>query len=205
MKSILIALALSTFASSVSNAQMFNKKTDQRAGETDYVVVPEDLKVKIPEIKKKTRVSINPYRYDASKTTYYVYKTFEQAKEIEVFFFSSNEYKMVFCGDAVADPIKVEIYDKPKNFVDRTLLFSKDGVAAGEFELTSTELLNKLRELKIEGGMTEAEANTLKLKKVFVNYIIPSKDKQVDKGDQGQTVITKTKGAVIMAMGYKNI
>ena len=210
MKLKLIALTLGgvlVYGSGVS--QLFNKK--DRTGQTEYETT--DISEQIPNLKKEAREKISPYRYDGSKTSYYIYKTFEQRKEVEVFFFSSNEYKMAFNGGAITDAIGVEIYDKPKNYGNRTRLFHKTGFGASSFEVTSTELLNALVKAKtmasgdgeVEGEMSEAQAKKLILKKVYINYILPAKEKEVRTGEDGQTIIVRTKGAVIMTMGYKNI
>ena len=102
MKTKLFTIAFVAFlAGGTASAQVLNKKSNQRAGQTDYKIIPDSLNVMISGIKKETRKNLEPYRYDASKTSYYVYKTFDQSKEVEVFYFSSNEYKMAFNGEAV--------------------------------------------------------------------------------------------------------
>ncbi len=205
MKKKLIAITLGFAISGIGISQVFNKKSDQNAGQTIYKIVPEDLSEQIPAKKKETKESLKPYRYDASKVSYFIYKTFEQRKEVEVFFFSSNEYKLAFNPGSIADAIEVKIYDKPNNYQNRTELWSKSGVTGGIFDVSSTTLLDNLKAKKIEGGMTTEQAEALILKKVYINYMIPAKEKDISKGEKGEKVITRTKGAMILSMGYKNV
>ncbi len=205
MKKKLIAITLGIAVSGIAISQVFNKKSDQNAGQTIYKIIPEDLSEQIPVKKKEAKESLKPYRYDASKVSYFIYKTFEQRKEVEVFFFSSNEYKLAFNPGSIADAIDVKIYDKPNNYQNRTELYSKNGVSGGIFDVSSTTLLDNLKAKKIEAGMTEDQANTLILKKVYINYMIPAKEKDISKGEKGEKIVTRTKGAMILSMGYKNV
>jgi hypothetical protein len=207
MKKKLTAITLVFAVSGIATSQMFNKKSDQRAGETVYKITPEDLSDQIPTKKKEAKESLKPYRYDASKVSYFIYKTFEQRKEVEVFFFSNNEYKLAFNPGSVAEAIEVKIYDKPNNYRDRTELWSKSGVSGGIFDVTSTTLLNNLidKKVKVDSSMTQSEAENLILKKVYINYLIPAKEKDITAGEKGEKVITRTKGAMILSMGYKNV
>ena len=204
MRSRVAVLAvMSTLAIGTLYAQVFNKKTERRAGETDYEIT--DVSDQVPELKKQARTSLTPFRYDASKVTYFVYKTFQQRKEVEVFFFNGNDYQIAFNPGAVDNALELEIWDKPQTYANKTLLYKKSGVKGGIFPVQSTELRQALIDKKVEAGMPAQEAEKLQLKKVYVNYIIPAKAKETKTGDEGQTVVVRTKGAMVMAMGYKNV
>src|SRR5690606_2721473 len=85
-------------------------------------------------------------------------------------------------------------------------LAEQENASGGMFEFTSTELLENLKERKIlDDGMSKMEADDLELKKVYINYYIPSKPKETKEGEKGETIIMKTKAAMLMIVGYKNI
>ena len=202
MKTKFFALALLTgMFATISYAQVLNKR--EKKGQESTI---NEIKEQVPPMKTEARASLDPYRYDASKVTYFLYKPFTQRKEVEIYFFNSAEYKIAFQPGLVKDPIKVQVFDRPKDYKNRTLLFEKNGVSGGIFHTTSSELLANLKSKKIEGGMAEAEAAILRLKKVYIDYIIPTKEKEVTVDPKTkQETIVRTKGAMIISMGYDNL
>lgn len=176
----------------VATAQILNKKPAEAPEEIDISEL-------VRECKKKATLALDPYRYDASKITYFLYKPFNQVKEVEVFFFNNAEYRLSFNSEAVADPaIAVEIFDKPQGTPGRILLFKKEGVKGGEFLTTSTDLKNEL--IKAVGK------EDVYLKKVYIDYVIPSKKKETHQNERtGEVSTIRTKGAMVLALGYKNV
>jgi len=173
----------------------------------DYEDGEDDLATLITEYKKEARRALDPYRYDNSRVTYFVYKAFEQRLEIEMRLFRPSEYRFSFNGKAVDDAIKLEIYDKPRNYKYRTRLYERESISGDEFTFESGRMEQKYRSSKIADGMSEEDAKTVRLKKVYINYIIPSKEREeviIDEKTQEKAFI-KYRGAMIVAMGYKNI
>ncbi len=203
-KSIIFALSL-LVASGISVAQVLNK--NKKSKETIYKTVPEDIAQNLPQVKSETKKEMEPFRYEGSKVTYFIYKTFEQRKEVELFFFSNNEYRVIFNSKLIDgdDPIKITIYDQPRNIAGRHVLYSetlsKDG---SNKTITSTELLETLKSKLPE---VDEFGNPIKvaLQKVYIDYVIPSKEQQIEEGEKGERVVIRTKGAIVMAMGYNNV
>lgn len=182
-------------------AQLLNKRTPDTETET------QDLSEIVSKLKADAKLKLEPFRYDGSKVTYFLYKPYLQRKEVEVYFFNDTEYKLAFNSNAVEGdgPLEVAIYDRPHDNKYRTKLFEKKGVTQSEFDVTSTQLLNALKEAKVAKGMSEAEANDIRLKKVYIDYIIPSKPREIITDEKGNKTIVRTKAAMVMAMGYSNI
>jgi hypothetical protein len=190
MKKLIFSSVTIVLLGTLVTAQVLNKKPAE-APEA------EDITALVLQYKKEATQSLEPYRYDNSKITYFLYKPFEQIKEVEVFFFNTSEYRISFNSKAVKDPIVVEIYDKPIDAPNRTLLYKKDGVQGGLFQCTSKELKDKL---------VEALGKELQLKKVYIDYRIPAKAKETTTDERtGEEFTTRHKAAMVLAMGYSNL
>ncbi len=193
MKRSIIYITAFLLFSGVVTAQLLNKKADE-APES------EDISAIVSEAKKEATLKLQPYRYDAAKVTYFIYKPFDQIKEIEVVFFNSVDYRLAFNSKAVqSDGISVKIYDKPQTVKERNLLFEKPGVKAGNnFEVTSSELTATL--------VSTLGKPELKLKKVYIDYVVPAQKREVHKDERtGEETTIRTKAAMVLSMGYQNI
>lgn len=209
MKNFKALFVLLLLTVTIAVGQVFNKKPE--------VEEKPDMRELVRQYKKEAKQKLEPYRYDASKITYFLYKPYEQSKEIEVFFFNNAEYKLSFNSKAVKDPITIKVYDRAKNQQNRILLYSKENVAKSEFGVTSKDLNKKLKEKVIarkdaqsEDGLSEEEkaafTSKIHLKKVYIDYIIPSKPREKKQNPEtGEMETIRTKGAMVVAMGYSNI
>ena len=104
------------------------------------------------------------------------------------------------------DGIKIEIYDKPKKYNSRTLLYEKENVSGSEFTVETTEMVEKLIASKREKGISEEILNHLRIKKLYIDYIIPATEREIEVDEEsGVEYKVVTKGAVILAVGYNNL
>lgn len=104
----------------------------------------------LSEYRKLCRNALKPYRYDGSKTTHFSYKQYNYAKEVEIGTVQNSEYRLSFNSNGIRyDKIKVQIYDKSKNYKSRMLLYEKDGVGQNEFTVETGPMLEKLKENKL--------------------------------------------------------
>jgi hypothetical protein len=189
MNRILIS-SIAVMAVTLVTAQALQKKTAQKPEE-------EDLAAKVPEWKKAATEALAPYRYDASKVTYFTYQPYEQTKEVEVFFFNNTDYKISFNCNGVKEAIGVEIFDKPEGSPDRVSLYKTDAAPGKSFHCTSSELNKKA---------SSDSGKPVNLKKAFISYKIPSKAREVFKDERsGQESVIRTRGAMVLAMGYSNV
>ena len=53
------------------------------------------------------------------------------------------------------DVITIKIYDKPKKYNKRTLLYEKENVTGSEFTLETNEMIDKFKQAKREQGYEE--------------------------------------------------
>ncbi len=103
----------------------------------------------LSEYRKLCRNALKPYRYDGSKTTHFSYKDYNYSKEVEIGTIQNSEYRLSFNSNGIRyDKIKVEIYDKSKNYKSRMLLYEKDGVGQNEFTVETGPMLEQLKEKK---------------------------------------------------------
>lgn len=185
----IIISTLSILAVSLVTAQVLQKKPSEKPQE-------EDLAAQVTVYKKEATKALEPYRYDASKVTYFTFQPYEQTKEVEIFFFNKTEYRLAFNSKGIKENIVVEIYDRAEGQPDRTLLFKKEAAPGGEFTCTSTELTKKFE----EGGKKG------ELKRAFISYRIPSKVKETFKDERsGEESVIRKRGAMVLAMGYSNV
>lgn len=204
MKKILYLIPL-LFIGLLAYPQLFggkNKLKEKEPPPPAEIVDPSD---KLPDMKAESKRSLEPYRYDGAKTTYFLYKPYQQRREIEIFFLGETDYKVVFNGGALDGAIGVEIYDRPFKNPGKTLIYKNENVGSGLTNVTHETLIGELRKKKMEGGMSEAEAELIKLKKAYINYIIPNKSDETKTNEKGEEISVKTKGIVLLTMGYLNI
>jgi hypothetical protein len=202
-------LLLSVFClSTVANAQLIGKKKTQTEIDTDGKIAFDNG---VQEARETARLKLKPYKYDATKSTYYSYKSYTYAKEVEVITLEKTDYKLCFNGSMVKqDKISIEIYDKPKGGKGRILLYSKENVGGDEFEVSLDDLNEIFRTKKAE--TTSLDPNLIakmRLKKVYINYIIPAVDRELetvtdDYGNEQKTTVIHY-SAMVLAVGYLNL
>ena len=161
----------------------------------------------LSEYRKLCRNALKPYRYDGAKTTHFSYKDYNYRKEVEIGTVQDSEYRLSFNSNGIKyDKIKVEIYDKPSKFKARVLLYEKDGIGGNEFTVETGPMLDKLKEVKREKGVEEEIIERMRLKKLYISYVIPAIDREIEVDPEtGNEVKVVTKGAIVLAIGYSNI
>ena len=163
--------------------------------------------IQLKEYRKNCRNALKPFRYDGSATTHFSYKEYDYSKEIEIAIFQDEVYRLSFNSMGIKnDGIKIKIYDKPKKYNSRTLLYEKDNVTGSEFTVETTEMVEKLIASKREKGISEEILNHLRIKKLYIDYIIPATEREIEVDEEsGVEYKVVTKGAVILAVGYNNL
>ena len=161
----------------------------------------------LKEYRKNCRNALKPFRYDGSLTTHFSYKEFTYAKEIEIATIQNEIYRLSFNAMGILnDGINIKIYDKPKKYNNRTLLYEKDNVSGNEFTIETNDMIDKFKQAKREQGYEENVVSHLRLKKLFIDYIIPATDRVFEINEEdGSEVKVITKGAIILAVGYNNL
>ena len=161
----------------------------------------------LTEYRKLCRNALKPYRYDGSKTTHFSYKQYNYFKEVEIGTVQNSEYRLSFNSNGIRhDQIKVQIYDKSSKYKSRVLLYEKDGVGQNEFTVETGPMIDKLKEVKREKGVEEEIIARMRLKKLYINYIIPAIDREIEVDPEtGDEVRIVTKGAIVLAIGYSNL
>ena len=149
-----------------------------------------EFKDSIKKNKAEAKESIKPYLYDGYKTTFFNYKTYKQAKEVEIYLFNNTEYRLAFNGKSCPEDIVVKIYDESKNSANRTLLKEIQDLK-GQNIVVQTEDLDE--------AYKAASQTSSKLKRVFVEYEIPA----TPNANNANPTIGH-RGAVVLVMGYKN-
>ena len=105
--------------------------------------------IQLKDFRKNCRVALRPFRYDGSLTTHFTYKEFDYSKEVEIATIQNENYRLSFNSMAVLnEPIGIKIYDKPKKYRDRVLLYETTDVASNEFTIETKEMIEKLKEAK---------------------------------------------------------
>ena len=163
--------------------------------------------LQLKEYRKNCRNALKPFRYDGSLTTHFSYKDYTYIKEIEIATIQNEIYRLSFNAMGIMDDgITIKIYDKPKKYNKRTLLYEKENVTGSEFTLETNEMIDKFKQAKREQGYEEKVVTHLRLKKLFIDYIIPAKERVFETNDEdGTETKVITKGAVILAVGYNNL
>ncbi|MFN3917715.1 MAG: hypothetical protein ACK4K0_08225 [Flavobacteriales bacterium] len=169
-------------------------------------VSPEESQQEMLEtLRKDARAALKPYRYDASKTTIFSYKQFDYVKEVEIALSNSAEYIFSVNANGVQhDKITLLVYDKPEGAKGRVLLYEKKNVGGNNFTFKSDELLEKMKEDRKAKGVDQTVIDRMYLKNVYVDFVIPAVEKEVEADKKGEVVVVK-KGAVVIAVGYDNI
>ena len=173
----------------------------------DELTPYQEYLIELKEYRRNCRNALKPFRYDGSLTTHYYYKEYTYAKEIEIATIQKEEYRLSFNAMGVKnDGITIRIYDKAKRFNSRVLLYEKENVANTEFTIETSPLLEKLKEAKREDKVEEEIIKHLRLKKIYVDYIIPATDRIIEMDQEtGVEYKVVTKGAIILAVGYDNL
>ena len=173
----------------------------------DELTPYQEYLIELKEYRRNCRNALKPFRYDGSLTTHYSYKEYTYAKEIEIATIQKEEYRLSFNAMGVKnDGITIRIYDKAKRFNSRVLLYEKENVANTEFTIETSPLLEKLKEAKREDKVEEEIIKHLRLKKLYVDYIIPATDRIIEMDQEtGIEYKVVTKGAIILAVGYDNL
>ena len=176
----------------------------QNRNETDPYL---EFLTELSAYRKVCRNALKPYRYDGSKTTHFSYKEYNYRKEVEIGTVQNSEYRLSFNSNGIKyDQIKVEIYDKPSKYNSRVLLYEKDGVGGNEFTVETASMIEKLKEVKREKGVDEEIVLRMRLKKLYISYIIPAIDREIEiDPETGNEIKVITKGAIVLAIGYSNI
>ena len=147
---------------------------------------------------------LKTFRYDGSLTTHFSYKEYI-CKRVEIATIQKEEYRLSFNAMGVKnDGITIRIYDKAKRFTSRTLLYEKENVSNTEFTVETTPLVDKLKEAKREDGVEENIIAHLRLKKLYIDYIIPATEEYRNGSRNWVEYKVVTKGAIILAVGYDN-
>lgn len=144
------------------------------------------FRAEISDNKDAAKKELGSYKYDGAKVTYFNYKKYDQVKEVEVYLFNNTNYKLSFNGNSIPGDAKVEIYNNSKIEEDRVLLAEIENLSGKEVQLNSDDL-NKSFKKKFP--------NAARLKRVYVNYVIPSSKSDKKTSDD--------RGAAILVLGYK--
>lgn len=75
-------------------------------------------------VKKKCKNDLKPFHYYAFKITKITFSASSQFKEVEVPLFHDAEYRFVFNTEGLHQNVKIEIYDKPASYENRTKIYS---------------------------------------------------------------------------------
>lgn len=207
LKLIPLSVIMLCFVSSM-NAQLIGKKGGDIEIETDG---KEAFDKGVQEAREAARQKLKPYKYDGTKSTYFSYKPYTYAKELEVITIEKTDYKFCFNGAMVtADKIKLEIYDKPSTANGRILLYEKEGVGGDEFEVSLDKMNEVFRAEKSKTSSVDPSIiDKMRLKKVYVNYIIPAVDRELESyedevGNTKKTTVIQY-SAMVLAIGYVNL
>ncbi len=111
-----------------------------------------------PRGLKKAKSELAPFVYDGSKRDVLAYEKKENFYEIEVPLFIGEKYRFIFNTDQLPEPVRIEIYNKPKGKKRRELLFSNE-----ETEATKNGLL-----------IYEPERS----RNMYVNYTVPASEEE---------------------------
>lgn len=174
--------------------------------------------IQLKDFRKNCRMALRPFRYDGSLTTHFTYKEFDYSKEVEIATIQNENYRLSFNSMGIShEPISIKIYDKPKKFINRVLLYETTDVASNEFTTETKEMIENLKKAKSEElakkvDISESERSyqqkiidNIRLKKLFINYIIPYSERGYKIDEEGNESRVLTKGSIILAVGYNNL
>ena len=174
--------------------------------------------IQLKDFRKSCRIALRPFRYDGSLTTHFSYKEFDYAKEVEIATIQNENYRLSFNSMGVLhDPISIKIYDKPKKYTNKVLLYETTDVANSEFTTETKEMIEKLKEAKSKELAEKTDLSddqrsyqqkiieNIRLKKLFINYIIPYSERGYKIDEEGNESRVISKGSIILAVGYNNL
>ena len=192
-------------------SQKKDKKSEETTPYQEYLIL-------LREYRKSCRTALKPFRYDGALTTHFSYKDYDYSKEVEIATIQNQTYRLSFNANGIiGEGIKIKIFDKPKKFRSRTLLYEKENVTASEFIVETDIMIEELKKAK----NIELESNTelsdeertyqksiiekLRVKKLYIDYIIPASERVFEEDEEGNEKRVITKAAIILAIGYSNI
>lgn len=201
---------LSVFMLSTASAQLIGKKKggDQTPIDTDGKMA---FDKGVQDARETARLKLKPYKYDATKSTVFSYKSYKYAKEVEVITIEKTDYRLCFNGSMVKDDkIGIEIYSKSRDAKGTILLYSKENVGGDEFDVSLDDLNEVFRtKMKETTSVDPNLIDKMRLKKIFISYIIPAKDRETETYDDGYGKEMKTTviqySAMVLAVGYLNL
>lgn len=206
MKKIKYILLITTgiLFTGVISAQLIGGKKGSKDVELDEKA---QFDAGVQEGRVAARANLKPFKYDGTKSTYFNYKTFTHAKEVEILTVQNTNYKFCFNGNMIkGENITIEIYDKPMGANGRTLVYSKSDIGSGDFEVTMDEMNDTFRSKKSEVIKDEKLLSQMRLKKVYINYIIPASDREfetVETYEGTKEITTIQYSAIVLAVGYE--
>ena len=185
----------------------------------EVVLTPyQERLIQLKDYRKNCRIALRPFRYDGSLTTHFTYKEFDYAKEVEIATIQNENYRLSFNSMGIFnEPIIIKIYDKPKKYKNRVLLYEINDVANNEFTTETNEMIEKLKEAKTaelakktdvsdqERTYQQKIIENIRLKKLYINYIIPYTETGYKIDEEGIESRVLTKGSIILAVGYNNL
>lgn len=202
-----ILILLAVFMTSNFQAQLIGGKKKSESADAELAAEAAFDKG-IQQARIDARKRLKPYKYDGTKSTKYYYKTYTYAQEVTVLTIEKTDYKFCFDGNMIKDEnIAVEIYDKPMTGKGRILLHKEENVGPGEFEVSLEEMNEVFRTEKAKTSTLDPKIIAqMRLKKVYINYIIPAVDRELEVETEGNTA-SETRSiqfsAIVMAIGYK--
>ena len=199
----------------ILNPNFESQKKDKKREETtpyqEYLIL-------LREYRKNCRTALKPFRYDGALTTHFSYKDYDYSKEVEIATIQDQIYRLSFNANGITgDGIKIKIFDKPKKFRTRILLYEKENVTGSEFIIETDIMMEELKkakkkELENNTEFSDEERNyqkliieKLRVKKLYIDYIIPASERVFEEDEEGNEKRVITKAAIILAIGYSNI
>jgi len=201
---LLVATILVSFSLDQKEDKKKGKKQKGSKNQVDPMVA---FREEVGGYRKECKAALKPYRYSFGRTTFFNYKGYNTAKEIEVSLMLDARYKFTFNAQGVTlEPIKVQVYNRPSDYNKRILLFEKSGISSGSFYFTSDQLFENLKKHYKEKGLSDEEIEKLLLSKVYIDYIIPAIDEEFEVDpESGRRKAILKKGAIVFASGYENL
>lgn len=201
---------LSVFMLTTASAQLIGKKSggEKTPIDTDGKIA---FDKGVQEARETARLKLKPYKYDATNSTYFSYKSYAYKKEVEVITLEKTDYKLCFNSSMIKqDKIGMEIYNKPDGSKGRILLYSKESIGGNEFEVNLDDLNEVFRtKMKETTSVDPALIDKMRLKKIYINYVIPALDRELETVDDGYGTEMKTTiihySAMVLAVGYLNL
>ena len=199
----------------ILNPNFESQKKDKKREETtpyqEYLIL-------LREYRKNCRTALKPFRYDGALTTHFSYKDYDYSKEVEIATIQNQIYRLSFNANGITgDGIKIKIFDRPKKFRTRILLYEKENVTASDFIIETDIMVEELKkakskELENNTEFSDEERNyqksiieKLRVKKLYIDYVIPASERVFEEDEEGNEKRVITKAAIILAVGYSNI